>query len=168
MEPLGPRRRTLATAVLILGLFSFFLPLIKLDIPVLSKTQWSPFDIAEKMYEGELPPNTIGRDITSSVPLMIPTLYILQLGALFSVAISRSPVILKSIAVIGVCTSWLWRGDRASFEELFYGTFSYRNFSLVRRVSFGQHTLILLGVMGVLWFIAANSDLDTAQVESSG
>ena len=167
VQPLGPRRRRLATAFLVLGLFSFFLPLIKLDTPVLNKTRWSPFDIAQKVYEGDLPPNVLGRDLTDSMPIMIPTLYLLQLVALFSVAISKSPVILKNIAVIGVCTSWLWRGDRASFEQLFYGTFSYQNFSLVRRVSFGQHTFILLGVMGILWFVAVNSDLDTAQAESS-
>ena len=153
--------------MLILGLFSFFLPLIKLEIPVLNKALWSPFDIAEKVYEGDLPPNARVRDLTS-IPMMIPTLYVLQLGALFSLAISRSPAILKNIAVIGVCTSWLWRGDRVSFEELFYGTFSYQNFSLVRRVSFGQHTVILLGVMGILWFIAVNSDLDTEHAESGG
>jgi hypothetical protein len=167
VEPLGPRRRTLATAVLILGLFSFFLPLIKLDTPVLNKTRWSPFDIAEKVYEGDLPPNAMGRHITNSIPIMIPTLYVLLLVALFSLAISRSPVILKSIAVLGLCTSWLWRGDRISFEGLFYGSFSYHNFSVVRRVSFGQHTLTLLGVMAMMWFIAANDDLDTGQIESS-
>lgn len=168
VEPLGPRRRIFAIAVLMLGLFSFFLPLIKLDIPVLSKTQWSPFDITLKVYEGDLPVmGPTGRDLTS-IPIMIPALYLLELIALFSVVISRSPVTLKNIAVISVCTSWLWRGDRASFEELFYGKFSYRDFSLVTRVSFGQHTVILLGVMGILWFIAANSDLDKARVEGSG
>lgn len=153
VEPLGPRRRTLATAILTVGLFSVFLPLIKLDIPVFNKTHWSPFNIAERVYEGDLPPNATGRDLTS-IPIMIPTLYVLQLVALFSLAISRSPVILKNIAVIGVCTSCFWRGDRRSFEELFYGTFSYQNFSLVRRVSFGQQTFMLSSVMGILWFIA--------------
>ena len=168
MEPLGPRRKILAAGVLILGLLSFFLPLIKVDVPVLDKTRWSPFDLAVRVYEGDLPPRVTGRTLaTTSIPIMIPAVYLLQLAALVSLATSPSPVILKNIAVIGVCTSWLWRGDRLSFEELFYGTFSYHNLSLVRRVGFGQHTVLLLGVMGALWFIAANDDLDAEQPNST-
>jgi hypothetical protein len=163
VEPLGPRRKAIAAGVLILGLLSFFLPLIKLDLAVFDKTRWSPFDIAMKVYEGDLPvKRASGRDLTS-IPIMIPVLYLLELAALFSVMTSRSPATLKNIAVLGLCTTWLWRGDRISFEELFYGTFSYNNFSLVRRVSFGQHTLILLGVMAMMWFIAAKDDLDTGE-----
>jgi hypothetical protein len=166
VEPLGPRRKILAAGVLVFGLLSFFLPLIRLDIPVFDKTRWSPFDVIARVYEGGLPPGKLGRErLAGPIPIMIPTLYLLQLVALLSLTASRSPVILRTIGVIGLCTSWLWRGDRISFEELFYGTFSYHNLSLVRRVSFGQHTLILLSVMGMLWYIAANDDLETGQVE---
>jgi hypothetical protein len=165
--PLGPRRKAFAAAVVTIGLLSFFLPLIKVDVAVLNKTRWSAFDIAVKLRYGQLPPSAASRDLVGAIPIMIPALYFLQLVALFSLAVSRSPVILKNIAFLGICSGWLWRTDQIAFEELFYGTFSYQKFSLVRRVEFGQHTLLLLGVMGLLWFIAANADLDTRQIESS-
>lgn len=168
MESLGRRRQMFATVVLLLGLLSFFLPLIKTAPPVMGRTLWSPWDITVEMCGGQLPPTTSGGlgARLFSIPIMISTIYVLQIVALLAVALRRSSAILKSMAAIGVFTSWFWRGDRVLFEELFYGNFSYRDFSLVRRVSFGQHTLILLGMMGILWFIATNDDLDAEQ--SSG
>ena len=59
-------------------------------------------------------------------------------------ALHISPEVLAKIAVVGWCTSWFWRGDRISFEEMFYGDWSYHNFSLVRHVGFGQLTIVLL------------------------
>ena len=47
-----------------------------------------------------------------------------------------------------------------SFETMFYGSFSYHSFSLVRHVGFDQLSITLLGVIGVLLFIATNKDLD--------
>ena len=107
MEPLGPRRKAFAAAVLAIGLLSFFLPLIKVDIAVINKTRWSAFDIAVKVHYGELPPRAASRDFVDAIPIIIPTLYFLQLVAVFSLAVSRSPVILKTIAVLGICSGWL-------------------------------------------------------------
>jgi len=44
---------------------------------------------------------------------------------------------------------------------LFFGKASYYNLSLFRHVGFGDLTIALLGVMGILLFIAINEDLDT-------
>ena len=64
----------------------------------------------------------------------------------------------EDIAVVGWCTSWFWRGDRISFEEMFYGDWSYHNFSLVRHVGFGQLTIVLLGVMLALFLVSRSED----------
>src|SRR5439155_16854629 len=54
--------------------------------------------------------------------------------ALIALCFSCSPEVLAKIAVVGWFTSWFWRGDRIRFEEMFYGDWSYHNFSLVRHV----------------------------------
>jgi len=44
---------------------------------------------------------------------------------------------------------------------LFYGKVSYHDFSLVRHVGLGDLTIVVLGAMGSLLYIAFNEDLDT-------
>ena len=75
---------------------------------------------------------------------MAAAIYLLLVVALIALCFSCSPEVLAKIAVVGWCTSWFWRGDRISFEEMFYGDWSYHNFSLVRHVGFGQLTIVLL------------------------
>jgi hypothetical protein len=47
-----------------------------------------------------------------------------------------------------------------SFENMFYGDFSYRNFSLVTHVDFDRLTISLLGVMVALMWVSRATDLD--------
>ena len=77
---------------------------------------------------------------------------------------SCSPEVLAKIAVVGWFTSWFWRGDRISFEEMFYGDWSYHNFSLVRHVGFGQLTIVLLGVMLALFLVSRSEDIDSESI----
>ena len=95
-----------------------------------------------------------------SIPLMAAAIYLLLVFALIALCFSCSPEVLTKIAVLGWFTSWFWRGDRISFEEMFYGDFSYQNFSLVRRVGFGQLTIVLLGVMLALFLVSRSEDID--------
>jgi len=93
-----------------------------------------------------------------SIPLMAAAIYLLLVVALIALCFSCSPEVLAKIAVVGWFTSWFWRGDRISFEEMFYGDWSYHNFSLVRHVGFGQLTIVLLGVMLALFLVSRSED----------
>ena len=156
---LGQRRKLLALLIVVSGLLTFFLPLITTEPSVLGRTAWSPWDILWGVYKGDLLPN---RSDVFSLPLMAPLIYVLLLIALAALLQSRSPDVLARIAAIGCCCIWLWRGDRISFEEMFYGHFSYQHFSLIRRVGFGTLTITLLGVMGLLLLLAMDKNLDEA------
>jgi len=92
---------------------------------------------------------------------MATAAYLLLLFAFGALCLDSSRDVLAKIAVFGLFTSWLWRGDRSSFELLFYGKVSYHNLSLVRHVGLGDLTIVLLGAMGSLLYIALNEDLDT-------
>ena len=67
------------------------------------------------------------------------------------------------VAIAAGFSSWFWRGDRAAFETLFYGEFTYRDLSLVRHVKFDELTLVLLAVAGALLFISLNASSDAAR-----
>jgi hypothetical protein len=68
---------------------------------------------------------------------MAAAIYLLLVVALIALCFSCPLEVLAKIAVVGWCTSWFWSGDRISFEEMFYGDWSYHNFSLVTHVGFG-------------------------------
>jgi len=91
---------------------------------------------------------------------MAAAIYLLLVVALIALCFSCSPEVLAKIAVVGWFTSWFWRGDRISFEEMFYGDWSYHNFSLVRHVGFGQLTIVLLGIMLALFLVSRSEDIE--------
>jgi hypothetical protein len=160
MRPLGAAQRMWGLLVVGAGLLTFFFPLITTDPPVLGRAHWSPLLITVQMCEGQLPrshgmnPVSSG-DVLFSIPLMFTAMYLLDLAALVALFLSPYPKLMRGIAWAELCMCWAWRGDRRGFELLFYGTFSYREgFSLVRHVSIGQLTFILVAVMGVIWLLS--------------
>jgi hypothetical protein len=150
-KPLGRRRRSLAFMAVVAGLVTFFLPLVTTNPAVMGHSHWSPWNISWQIYEGNLPP---------SIPFMAMAVYLLLIVAFVALCLDSSRDVLAKIAIFGLFTSWLWRGDRSSYEALFYGKVSYHNFALVRHVGFGDLTFVLLGAMGCLLYIAFNEDLD--------
>jgi len=51
MRPLGKRRKQLALLVIAIGIYTFFVPMVVLDPPVLNRTEWSALNIASNIYE---------------------------------------------------------------------------------------------------------------------
>lgn len=170
MRPLGTAQRTLGLLIVGAGLLTFFFPLITTDPPVLGRSHWSPLLITVQMCEGQLPRshgmNSVSPgDVLFSIPLMFTAMYLLDLAALATLFLSPYPKLMRGIAWAELCMCWAWRGDRRSFELLFYGTFSYREgFSLVRHVSIGQLTFILVAVMGVIWLLSMEDHTETEDV----
>jgi hypothetical protein len=158
---MGRRKRSFALAIVVGGILTFFLPLVTADPPVMGRTRWSAWNIACQIQAGNLPPvRHYPNEFLLSIPLMAAGIYLLLVVALIALCFSCSPEVLAKIAVVGWCTSWFWSGDRMSFEEMFYGDWSYHNFSLVRHVGFGQLTIVLLGVMLALFLVSRSKDID--------
>jgi hypothetical protein len=158
-KPLGKRRKSLAFLVIAAGLLTFFLPLVTTNPPVVGRSRWSACSILWQIYEGNLPLKS--ENLLSSIPVMATVVYLLLVFGFVALCLSASRDGLAIIAIFGFFTTMFWRGDRNSFEELFYGRAIYHNLSLVRHVGFGDLTIVLLGTTGALLYIAVNEDLDT-------
>jgi hypothetical protein len=171
MRRLGAVTRTLGALVIGAGLLTFFVPLITTSPPVLGRTHWSPLEIIVQMCAGQLPRShgthsVSSADVLFSIPLMFTAMNVLDLAALAALFLSPYPKLLRGIAWAELCMCWFWRGDRLRFELLFYGTFSYRDgFSLVRHVSIWQLTFVLVAVMGVIWLLSMEDDIEDRTVD---
>jgi len=162
-KPLGRRRRSLAFLAVLAGLLTFFLPLVTTNPAVIGQSHWSPWNISWQIYEGNLHP---------SIPFMATLIYMLLVVAVVALWLSPSRDGLAITAIFGLFTSLFWRRDMRSFEMLFYGDVHYEvtryhYLALVRHVRFGDLTIVLLGAMGALLYIAFNEDLDTESSSKS-
>lgn len=52
---LGPRTRQMTLLLALVGLATFFVPLVETSVPVMGQTHWSPWEIASGMMKGDLP-----------------------------------------------------------------------------------------------------------------
>jgi hypothetical protein len=164
---LGPRRRLWALAVILAGIVTFFLPLVRTDTAVLGKTHWSLLDIALQLSSGELPPSS-GQEAALSpaylgLCLMLVAVYLLLLYSAAAVLLSVQ-FLSKKLSLVGFAGIFIaaetWQWDKNSFEQLFFGQWSYYHLKLVRHVGFGQLILAIIAVMAALAYIAKDSDLD--------
>ena len=116
MKPLGERRRRFALLVIAMGIYTFFVPLIIVDPPVLNRTEWSALNIASTIYERKLPVPGGRFDVGL---LQIALVYVLMLPALITLYLPGPPRALMVISTIGFAFS--------SFARFWSGTF-YRTF----------------------------------------
>lgn len=158
---LGPRRRSLAFLAVLTGLLTFFLPIVSTDPEVMGIAHWSVWNISWQIYEGNLLPNR--DDLLSSIPMMPLAILVLLFLAFVVLCVSPSSRTLTKIAATGCFTGWFWRGDRISFEELFYGNVSHDRSSLIQHVGSTQLTILLLASTGSLLFVATNERWDSAE-----
>ena len=166
MKPLGMRRKTLAFVVA-LGILSFFWPLITIDPPVLERTQWSAWNVAWQIYQGNLPNRSLSDTCERCdrqwvlalfyVPKSPTAVYLLMVLALVLLCVSRSAWPLGLIGTMGAILTWAsWKWDSTAFEELFYGGL------FAGHVRLGQFMFLLLLVMVALVVISRTEDLDEA------
>ena len=115
--PLGKRRKSLAFFVVALGIISFFWPLITTDPPVLGKTQWSAWNVACQIYQGNLPNRKLSDTCERCdrqwvlalfyVPKLPTALYVLIVLALALLWLSRSATALALLGTMGAIASRL-------------------------------------------------------------
>ena len=150
----------MAGVTLVIGILTFFVPLVTTNPPVLNKTRWSVFDIVQHVWARELPP---GPDWEQAIVYFPVDCLLLYVFLLFAVVKLRSPEAHRTLALVAALSiyldAWMWRTWKA-FEVTFYGHVSYDNMSSVRHVGLGELALVQLAVWGALLFIIADEDLD--------
>lgn len=120
MTPLGRRRRQLASLVIAIGLYTFFVPLVTIDPPVLGRTQWSALNIASEIYRRKLPVPE-GRFDPGLTEITL--IYVFMAFSVAALGFSRAQEALRVIALFGTVLSSLakWWGN--SFVWTFFGYF---------------------------------------------
>jgi len=158
----------LALTVIVVGILTFFAPIVSTDPPVMQTTQWSPFTIVRQMYLGKLPQPTCERCGEPAVrsllalPVLVMAVYALMLLALFPLCFSDAQA-LANIGLIGALLSlgtYTHFATKWEFEETFYGQPQSLAPSSNGPVFYGLLTIAMFAVMGALVFIAAHEELD--------
>jgi hypothetical protein len=151
-----------ALLVIVVGLLTFFLPLVSIDPPVLDKTHWSAFDIVQAMYQGHLhAPAGCARcgepavRAIMALPLLVTVIYGLLVVALLPLSIPYALNTVATISGLGVIGCLFLSGHATAwgFEETFYG-----HWSGTRHVHGGLLQLALLGDMVTLFLISIIGD----------
>lgn len=154
---LGMSARPSALLVIVLGLLTFFVPLVAIDRPVLDTTHWSAFAIVREMYNGNLHADTCERCGEPSIrallalPVAITATYLLMVVALLPLSVPYALNTVAGIAGLGAINSLYLSGHATAwaFEETFYGQASG-----VGHVHYFGLQLTLFGVMAALFLIA--------------
>ena len=153
---LGIHPRLTALMVVALGFFTFFLPLVTVDPPVLDTTHWSAFNIVRQMYKGNLHAPACERcreplvRALVALPFLVTLTYVLMAAALLPLSVRYAMNTVAAISGVGVVGGLYLRGRATAqaFEDTFYG-----HWSTVRHVHYGSLQLALLGVMVALFLI---------------
>jgi hypothetical protein len=153
--------RSSALLVIVVGLLTFFVPLVTVDRPVVGRTHWSAFNIVWEMYQGNLHADNCERcgeppvRALLALPVSITAIYMLMIVALVPLSVPYASNTLASISGFGGIVSLYLsrRGTAWAFEETFYG-----RISSVRHVHYFLLQLALLGVMAGLFLIAIGGD----------
>jgi hypothetical protein len=116
IQPLGPQRKRLALGVVLIGLCTAGLPMVILDPPLLNKSQWTPLNIALKVYQRELP---VSRGSLDNSVIEMVFIYLLMLLALVALSILGLPKLLKGISGFGFVLRTLVKFWHHSFLNTF-------------------------------------------------
>jgi hypothetical protein len=161
---LGGHRRQMALVVVLIGLGTFFAPLIRTDSAILGRTRWSQLDIMLAHRAGGLPiaHQTPGElDSSSGIAFLVATGLAFGAFGLIAVSAALFPSVrvvrfASGLGAVFVITSFQ---DRAGdYREVFYGDFTrFHTGPEVHTVAF---CAIQLGACGLLGWIAATKELD--------
>jgi len=149
-KPLGELRKRFCLLLILLGACTFFLPLIILDSPAVNRTEWSPWNIVSKVFEGELP--VLGSGLGPEL-ISMAVIYALMPFAVMAIYRPGPPKALRVISLIGaVLDAALRDGPRGMHA---FGP---------RHVSAGLAWWILLCIMPALLALCFATSLDRERV----
>ena len=171
---MGSRRRRMALTVALIGLATFFAPLVETDSEVLGQVRWSPFQVILAIHAGTLPlSHAISRTGLLSDEAVRSDLVSLGIDALLGVGmvyflltlIAGATVIFPSARFVGSAAAlgaaWTWgelKWEYPDFQSAIYG--APPAFASGNQVHAGVNCLFLLAALGALLFIAATKQLD--------
>jgi len=166
---MGWRRRRMALTVTLIGLATFFTPLVDTDSEVLGRTHWSPLQVVLAIHAGALPLGHAmlrdamlrGQWVELGIDMFLGVGIVYFLLSLIAGAV----VIFPSARFVGIAagtgaavTLGELRWEYFDFQEAIYG--APTAFVSGHRVHAGVNCLILLGMLVLLLFIAATKQLD--------
>lgn len=161
---LGWRRRQMALTVTLIGLGTFVTPLIGTDSEILGRTRWSPLQMILALGAGTLP---IGHKTAGEFQPSTNIEFFMGVGVVYVLLglVAAAILFLPSVRFVRVSTTvgvgCVLAGAKNDFrflQEAIYGSWSY--FAQGPQVHAGTNCLILLGVLGVLFWIAETKELD--------
>ncbi len=162
-DSLGQRRRLLAAAVIVAASVTFFIPMVRTDLPVASENRWSPLSVVQGMYEGTLPHptwcETCGEPAIRTLlalPLDVSLCYAALVLALLALLFRQRPELLGGIAFIGGADLLVGEGRFRQVSKGFAESFGLSP----KQVHSGTLTTILLGSMVLLFYISITPSLD--------
>jgi hypothetical protein len=149
--------------VTLIGLATFVTPFVATDSEILGRTRWSPLQVILALHAGALPilHSLSAGPVSISIDMFFGIGAVYFLLTLITVAIVFFPSarFVGSSAAIGGAVVW---GDAKyryfDFQDAIYG--APRAYASGHQVHAGTHCLILLGVLGLLVFIAATKQLE--------
>jgi hypothetical protein len=162
-DKMGWQRRRMALIVTLIGLATFVTPFVATDSEILGRTRWSPLQVILALHAGALPilHSLSAGPVSISIDMFFGIGAVYFLLTLITVAIVLFPSarFVGSSAAIGGAVVW---GDAKyryfDFQDAIYG--APRAYASGHQVHAGTHCLILLGVFGLLVFIAATKQLE--------
>lgn len=159
----GARRRMMALIVTLVGLVSFAVPLVSVDMPVEHRSRWSPLAMVEGIQSGELPVGApdaaTGSEFRArAVQLLLNGFlapYILLVIACVAILISpaeAAPTWLGGLSFVAATVEALF--GHPGYQAAIYGAADGQ------AVHAANQTLILVVVSALLVFIAKSHELD--------
>jgi hypothetical protein len=162
---LGPRRRRMAALVVLIGMLTLVVPLVRTDQPVLGRTRWSPLNIVYGISAGTLPVRKWGDPKVARSDRVMFWFASMSMGFLFEygtlVVIAGAVIVFPLRNVIGLAAvlgaASVWGELQFEYQDFQEGIFAA---VYTRQVHAGVHCLTMMGVMMLFLIIAAWKELD--------
>jgi hypothetical protein len=165
---LGPRTRQMTLLLTLVGLATFFVPLVETSVPVMGQSHWSPWQIAGGMMKGDLPAAVLLTDrglgairwLTFVNTTLFGALFIyIMLAAVLVVALGKAQrVILGGLAALGMISALI---ELRGFSDLQLAILGGPPGSVGgQRVEAIAMGCVWFGVLGLVLVIAAWKELE--------
>jgi hypothetical protein len=122
MTPFGKTKRQLALAIIGIGIYTFFTPIVVVEQPALNRIAWSPLEITVNVVSGKVRVPDLYSDL---VLMEIGLLYLLMptfLVAMYLPATSNTLALISGIGFLLSVTRKYWlRTFAASFGWEYWG-----------------------------------------------
>jgi hypothetical protein len=168
LKTLGPRSRQLTLLLALVGLSTFFVPMVATSVPIMGQSRWSPWQIATGMLRGDLPAAVLltqrGLGAIRLLTFVNTTLFgglfiYIVLAAVLVVAFGRAQrIILGGLAGLGIVSALIELRGFSDFQlAILGGAPGTVNGQRVEATTMG---LVWFGVLMLILVISAWKELE--------